>query len=134
MIKPDAVAAGHVGKILDRIIQEKFAICALKMYRLTVPEAKRFYAVHAKQPFFEELVEYVSSGAVILMVLQKENAVQEWRDLIGATDPKEAKENTIRRLFAKSKAENAVHGSDSKETALQEISFFFSGCETAQTC
>ncbi len=126
MIKPDAVASGYTGDIIKRIEQEKFVIIAMKKMFLTKREAEKFYEVHKERPFFGELTEFMSSGPIVAAVLQRENAVSHWREVIGATDPKEAKENTIRKLFAKSKGENAVHGSDSEENANLEAAFFFS--------
>ncbi len=129
MIKPDAVKAGHSGAILKRIEEEGFQIRALKRLRLTKEQAMGFYAVHSARPFFGELTDFMASGPVIAAVLERDNAVAHWREVIGATDPAEAAPNTIRKLFAKSKGENAVHGSDSKENAAIETAFFFSGLE-----
>ncbi|MEX1001095.1 MAG: nucleoside-diphosphate kinase [Crocinitomicaceae bacterium] len=126
MIKPEAVAAGHAGKILDMIIQAGFKIKALKLTRLSTERAGKFYEVHKERPFFGELVEYMSSGPVYAAILEKENAVADFRALIGATDPSEAAEGTIRKKFAVSKAENAVHGSDSDSNAQIETDFHFS--------
>lgn len=126
MIKPEAVAAGHEGKIIDMIIQAGFKIKALKLKQLTKEEAGEFYAVHKERPFYGELVDYMSSGPIYAAILEKDNAVADFRKLIGATDPAEAEEGTIRKEFAKSKAENAVHGSDSDENAEIESNFHFS--------
>ncbi len=125
IIKPDAVAAGHAGKILDRILQEGFAVRAMKLVRLTLPEAEGFYAVHRERPFFGELTAFMASGPCIPLVLEKEGAVAAWRDVIGATDPQQAAEGTVRKRFATSVGENAVHGSDSPENGRIEASFFF---------
>jgi nucleoside-diphosphate kinase len=129
MIKPDAFRAGHGGAILDRIIKEGYRIVAFKLTRLTPERAGEFYAVHAARPFYGELVEFMSSGPVYAAILEKDDAVAEFRKLIGATDPAKAEANTIRKLFAASLGENAVHGSDSDENAKIEGDFFFSGLE-----
>lgn len=129
MIKPEAVAAGHAGKIIDMIISNGFRIIALKYTRLSADEAGVFYAVHKERPFYGELVEYMASGPIFAAILEKDNAVQAFRDLIGATDPAQAAEGTIRKRFAESKAKNAAHGSDSDENARIEGDFFFSGRE-----
>lgn len=132
MIKPDATGAGHTGKIIDKIIQDGFAIRAMKWTRLTKEEAGNFYAVHRERPFFGELVDYMTSGPIVAAILEKDSAVESFRTLIGATDPQKAAEGTIRRLFATSIAANAVHGSDSDENAAIEGAFFFSARELAQ--
>lgn len=129
MIKPDAVSDGNAGAILKRVEDEGFRIKGIKMLQLTKDQAKEFYKVHNERPFFNELTEFISSGPLIAACLERENAVEHWREVIGATDPQEAKENTIRRLFARSKGENAVHGSDSVENARIETDFFFAGME-----
>lgn len=129
MIKPDAFRNGHSGAILDRIIKEGFAVKALKLIHLSAEKAGQFYAVHKARPFYGELVEFMSSGPIIAAILEKENAVESFRKLIGATDPAKADEGTIRKLFASSVGENAVHGSDSDENAKIEGEFFFSGLE-----
>lgn len=131
MIKPEAVAAGHAGKIIDAIIEAGYAIKALKLTQLTAERAGKFYEVHKERPFYGELVEYMSSGPIYAAILEKENAVVDFRALIGATDPSEAEEGTIRKRFAKSKAENAVHGSDSDDNAAIEGAFHFSENEIA---
>lgn len=131
MIKPDATSAGHTGKIIDRIIADGFTIRAMKWTSLSKEEAGRFYSVHRERPFFGELVDYMTSGPIVAAILEKENAVEEFRKLIGATDPQKAAEGTIRRSFATSIAANAVHGSDSNENAEIEGSFFFSQREHA---
>ncbi|MET0394491.1 MAG: nucleoside-diphosphate kinase [Chitinophagaceae bacterium] len=129
MIKPDAMKNGHAGAILDRIGKEGFRIVALKMTKLSAEKAGEFYAVHKERPFYGELVEFMSSGVIIAAILEKENAVAAFRELIGATNPAQAAEGTIRKLYAASVGENAVHGSDSDENAAIEGSFFFSGLE-----
>ena len=129
MIKPDAFRNGHSGAILDRIIKEGFKIKALKMVKLSEEKAGEFYAVHKERPFFGELVTFMSSGPIIAAILEKENAVESFRTLIGATNPAQAAEGTIRKQFATSVGENAVHGSDSNENAAIEGAFFFSGLE-----
>jgi nucleoside-diphosphate kinase len=129
MIKPDAMKNGHAGAILDKIIKAGFRIVALKQTKLTAETAGEFYAIHKERPFFGELVEFMSSGVIIAAILEKNNAVSDFRTLIGATDPAKADEGTIRKLYAASVGENAVHGSDSDENAKIEGSFFFSGLE-----
>ena len=129
MIKPDAVKNGHAGAILDRIIKEGFRIRALKMIKLSTIKASEFYEVHKERPFYNELVSFMSSGAVIAAILEKDNAVAAFRTLIGATDPAKAEAGTIRKLFATSVGENAVHGSDSDENAKIECDFMFSMLE-----
>jgi len=129
MIKPDAMSKGHAGAILDRIIKEGYRVVALKMIKLSSEKAGEFYDIHRARPFFGELVEFMSSGPIIAAILEKENAVASFRTLIGATDPAKADAGTIRKLFAASVGENAVHGSDSDENALIEGNFFFSGLE-----
>ena len=129
MLKPDAIENGHAGKIIDMIIQAGFSIKAMKYTRLTEDQAKEFYAVHAERPFYGELVEYMCSGPIVAAILEKENAVEDFRKLIGATDPAEAAEGTIRAAYAESKGRNAVHGSDSDENAAIEGNFHFTGAE-----
>lgn len=129
MIKPDAFRNGHSGAILDRIIKEGFKIKALKQLKLSKEKAGEFYAVHKERPFYGELVDFMSSGPIIAAILEKENAVEDFRKLIGATNPANADEGTIRKLFATSVGENAIHGSDSDENAAIEGSFMFSGLE-----
>ena len=126
MIKPDAMKKGDAGAILDKIIKAGFCIVALKQTKLTRETAGEFYAVHKARPFYGELVEFMSSGVIIAAILEKENAVADFRKLIGATDPAKADEGTIRKLFASSLGENAIHGSDSDENAKIEGDFFFS--------
>ncbi len=132
ILKPDCVKRNLVGEVIARIQKANFKIVGLKMARLTKETAGEFYAVHKQRPFYNDLVQYMTSGACIPMVLEKENAFEEFRKFIGATDPKEAAPGTIRRDFAESKAENIVHGSDSPENAEREISFFFSGRELVE--
>lgn len=129
MIKPDAMKKGHAGAILDMIIKAGFRIVALKLTKLSSEKAGEFYAVHKEMPFYGELVSFMSSGVIIAAILEKENAVADFRKLIGATDPAKADEGTIRKLYAASVGENAVHGSDSDENARIEGDFFFSALE-----
>jgi nucleoside-diphosphate kinase len=129
IIKPDAVKDNNIGAILSRFEKADLKIVAAKMMHLTVEQAKAFYAVHAHRPFFQELVSFISSGPVLISVLQGEGAIAKNRKLMGATNPKEAEAGTIRADFAKSIDCNAVHGSDSAETAAQEIAFFFKSQE-----
>lgn len=129
MIKPDAFAAGHIGSILKHIEAAGFKIIAMKAIRLSAEKAGEFYAVHKERPFYGELVEFMSSGPIVAAILEKENAVADFRTLIGATNPAQAADGTIRKLYAKSVGENAVHGSDSDENAAIEGSFFFSAFE-----
>lgn len=129
MIKPEAVANGHTGAILAKMQGAGFRLVALKKMKLTEDRAGKFYEVHKERPFYGELTEYMSSGPIVAAILEKDNAVADFRALIGATDPSEAAEGTIRKEFAESKAKNAVHGSDSDENAQIEASFFFSGLE-----
>lgn len=129
MLKPDALESNSTGKIIDMIIEAGFTIKAMKLTRLTTGEAQEFYAVHKERPFYGELVEYMTSGPIIAAILEKSNAVEDFRKLIGATDPAEAAEGTIRKKYAESKAKNAVHGSDSDENAQIECNFHFSGRE-----
>ena len=126
MIKPDAINNGHSGKILDRIINTKFKILGIKMIRMTKRQAEGFYSIHSEKPFFEDLTSFMSSGKTLVLALEKENAVESWRNTIGATNPEEAEKGTIRKDFASSLSENAVHGADSDKNALIEIRFFFS--------
>ena len=129
MIKPDAFANGHSGAILDIILKAGFKLIALKMTHLTAEKAGEFYAVHSARPFYGELVEFMSRGPIIAAIIEKENAVADFRKLIGATDPAKADKGTIRQLFAASLGENAIHGSDSDENARVESDFFFSNLE-----
>ena len=129
IIKPAAVKNGSTGKIYDRIINSGFKIKSAKLLRMTESQAQGFYAVHQERPFFGELTEFMSSGPCMVLALEKENAVEEWRKTIGATNPEEAENGTIRKDFATNIQENAVHGSDSDENAKKEIGFFFSDSE-----
>jgi nucleoside-diphosphate kinase len=129
MIKPDAVANGHIGAILDQIIKGGFKINAMKYVELSEKKAGEFYAVHKERPFYGELVEFMSSGPIVAAILEKDNAVEDFRKLIGATDPAKAEKGTIRNLFAESIGANAIHGSDSAENAQIEGDFFFSAFE-----
>jgi nucleoside-diphosphate kinase len=129
MIKPDAVGNGHIGAILDQIIKGGFKITAMKYIWLTPEKAGQFYAVHKARPFYNDLVSFMSSGPIVAAILEKDNAVEDFRKLIGATDPTKAEPGTIRNLFAKSIDANAVHGSDSDENAKIEGDFFFSSFE-----
>jgi|TARA_B100000945_G_scaffold66678_1_gene50001 nucleoside-diphosphate kinase len=129
MIKPDAVEDGHIGAILEKITASGFRIVALKLTQMTVADAQEFYAVHSERPFYGELVEFMSRGPIVAAILEKENAVEDFRTLIGATNPADAAEGTIRKMYAKSVGENAVHGSDSDENAAIEGAFHFSGRE-----
>jgi nucleoside-diphosphate kinase len=129
IIKPNAVRTGKTGPILAMINEGGFEISAMRMVRLTIPQAESFYAVHKGKPFFEGLIEFMTSGPVVVMILRHENAVELFRKLIGATDPAKAEPGTIRRTFAVSVQMNAVHGSDSVENAIVEANFFFSGVE-----
>lgn len=125
IIKPDAVAENHIGAIIDKFEKQGLRIAALKKTRLSKEQVEQFYAVHKGRPFFPALTDFVSSGPVVIMVLEGDNAIAKNRTIMGATDPKEAASGTIRAEFAQSKTKNAVHGSDSPETAKQEIAFFF---------
>jgi nucleoside-diphosphate kinase len=129
MIKPDAVEAGNIGGILNMITEAGFKIVSLKLTQLTVADAQKFYEVHAARPFYGELVEFMSRGPIVAAILEKENAIEEFRTLIGATNPADAAEGTIRKKYAKSIGENAVHGSDSDENAAIEGAFHFAGRE-----
>ena len=129
IIKPDAVKKGYTGKIYDRILQAGFNILSAKLLKMTNEQAEGFYNVHRERPFFNDLVEFMTSGPCMVLALEKSNAVAAWRETIGATNPDEAKENTIRKDFASNVQENAVHGSDSDENAEKEIAFFFTDAE-----
>ena len=129
IIKPDAVERNLIGKILERIESNGFKIAGMKKTQLSQKEAKGFYYVHKERPFFDSLTEFMCSGPVVLLVLEKENAITAWRDLMGATNPKDAKEGTIRKDFAVSIEKNSTHGSDSAENAAFELSYFFSETE-----
>tara|TARA_Y100001970_G_scaffold23435_1_gene27528 strand:+ start:9407 stop:9832 length:426 start_codon:yes stop_codon:yes gene_type:complete len=129
IIKPDAIKNNYTGKIYDHILNSNFEILGSKLIKMTKKQAEGFYDIHRDKPFFEELTNFMSSGKCMVLALKKENAIQEWRDTIGATNPEEAKEGTIRKLYATSLGENAVHGSDSDDNAKKEIAFFFSDAE-----
>lgn len=129
IIKPDAVAAGHTGQILAMIEEAGFRIHGMKMTRLSKQQAEGFYEVHKERPFFGGLVNFMTEGPVVVMVLQRDNAIKHWRDLMGATNPEKAAHGTIRKKFANNIERNAVHGSDAPETAAVEIPFFFSVSE-----
>jgi len=129
MIKPDAVAGGHIGAILNKINEYGFRIVAMKLTRMAPDTAGRFYEVHHERSFFRDLVDFMSSGPIVVAILEKENAVDDFRKLIGATDPAKAEPGTIRALFAKNVGENAVHGADSNENAALESAFHFAGIE-----
>ena len=129
IIKPDAVGSGKAGKILSHLEGAGFSVRAMRLVRLDPEQARAFYAVHEGRPFYDELVTFMTSGPVIPLVLEAENAVSRLRETIGATDPAEAAEGTVRRLYAESKGRNAIHASDSDENAAQEIAFFFSESE-----
>lgn len=129
MIKPDAMENGHAGEILSMIIKSDFQISALKLTQLSKKQAQVFYGIHRKKPFFGELVTFMSRSPIIVAVLKKKNAVEDFRKLIGSTNPDKAEKGTVRKLFATSMGENAIHGSDSADNAQIESSFFFSGRE-----
>ena len=125
MLKPDSVRNGNIGAILDKIIKSGFEIKAMKFTRMSTQQASSFYAIHKERPFFKDLIQYMTSGPIVAAMLKKENAVNDFRTLIGSTNPDEAVDGTIRKIFAKSKSENAVHGSDSDENAKIECDFHF---------
>ena len=129
MIKPDAVEKGYIGAILDKITASGFRIVAMKLTQMTKADAQEFYAIHKERPFYNDLVNYMTRGPIVAAILEKENAVDDFRTLIGATNPADAADGTIRKMFAESITENAVHGSDSDENALIECNFHFSGRE-----
>ena len=132
MLKPDSVSKGNIGKIIDKIIQDGFEIIAMKYTRLSTEDASKFYSIHSERPFFGDLISYMTSGPIVAAVLKKENAVEDFRKLIGATNPLEAEKGTIRNLFADSISENAIHGSDSDENAIIESNFHFGKDEIFQ--
>ncbi|MEO6693844.1 MAG: nucleoside-diphosphate kinase [Ignavibacteria bacterium] len=132
IIKPDAVKKNIEGNIIQKLSDSGFKILGMKMTRLSDSVAGRFYEVHKERPFYKELCDFMISGPVVVIALEKENAVQDYRTLIGATDPAEADEGTVRKLYADSKSENAVHGSDSEENGKLEVNFFFSESELNQ--
>lgn len=125
MIKPDAVTAGNTGKIIDMIEGKGFTVVGMQKVQLTKDKAARFYAVHKERPFFHELVDFVTSGPVVIMALEKANAIKAWRDLMGATDPLKAEAGTLRKLFGTNVGKNATHGSDAPDTAKEELTLFF---------
>ena len=125
IIKPDAVKAKHIGNIISRIEQEGFNILEMRKMHISKAQAAEFYAVHNSKPFFAELVEFMTSGPVVVMALEKENAIKAWRDLMGATNPEKAAPNTLRKLYGKNVGSNATHGSDAPETAKVELALFF---------
>ncbi|WP_298499932.1 nucleoside-diphosphate kinase [uncultured Algibacter sp.] len=129
MLKPDAVEKGHIGAILEKISASGFRIVAMKLTQMTTADAETFYAIHSERPFFADLVEYMTRGPIVAAILEKDNAVDDFRTLIGATNPDDAAEGTIRKMFADSISENAVHGSDSDDNAAIEGAFHFSGRE-----
>jgi len=129
IIKPDAVEKHKVGAIIERLEKEGFKICAMKRLHLKLVEAQGFYAVHRERPFFAELTKFMSRGPIVVMVLERENAIQKYRDVIGATDAKKAADGTLRKAFGTDVGENALHGSDSPETAQNEVAYFFAGFE-----
>lgn len=129
IIKPDAVADGHTGKILDIILENGFKIVGMKMKHLSLKEAQGFYAVHKERGFFGELCEFMSEGPVVVLCMEREGAIAKWREVMGATNPANAAEGTIRKRFAASVGRNCVHGSDAPETASQEVPYFFAATE-----
>lgn len=133
IVKPDAVAAGHLGAILDRIIKEEFRIVGLKMLSLSRAQAEGFYAVHRERPFFGDLTMFMSSGPIVVMVLERPEAILTWRRVMGATDPAKADEGSLRKQFGSNVEKNATHGSDAPETAATEIAYFFSLLEICRT-
>jgi len=133
IIKPDAVASGHAGDILAALEKEGFKILALRMTRLSKPQAEGFYAVHRERPFFSSLVKFMTEGPIIVMALERENAIARLRDVMGATDPAKAAEGTIRKRFAESIERNCIHGSDGPDTAKVELAYFFSTVDQAGT-
>src|SRR6185295_5379450 len=129
IVKPDAVEKHKVGAIVERLESEGFKIVAMKRLHLTLPEARGFYAVHRERGFFDELTRFMSRGPIVVMALERDNAIQKYREVIGATDPKKACEGTLRRAYGTDVGENALHGSDSPETAQSEVSYFFASYE-----
>ena len=129
MIKPDAVAAGNSGKIIDLIEQNGFRIVAMKKLRITQEQGEAFYGVHKERPFFKSLVTFMTEGPIVALVMEREDAIKKWRDVMGATNPANAAEGTVRKLYATSIERNAAHGSDAPETAADETRFFFSASE-----
>ena len=133
IVKPDAVAAGHLGAILDRIIKEEFRVVGLKMLSLSRAQAEGFYAVHRERPFFGDLTLFMSSGPIVVMVLERPEAISTWRRVMGATDPAKADKGSLRKEFGTDLEKNATHGSDAPETAAAEIAYFFSLLEICRT-
>jgi nucleoside-diphosphate kinase len=131
IIKPDAVEKHKVGAIIERLEAEGFKVCALKRIHLSLPQAEGFYAVHRERPFFGELTRFMSRGPIVIMALEREDAIQKYREVIGATDPAKAAAGTLRKLYGADVGENALHGSDSPETARGEIAYFFAGYEAS---
>ena len=129
IIKPDAVAYGHTGKIIGRITNEGFTILSSKQMEMNLAQAEGFYEIHRGKAFYEELTHFMSSGPCVVLALEKNDAVNEWRRVIGATNPEEADDGTIRKLYAKNVGQNAVHGSDSDENGRKEVTYFFAECE-----
>ena len=129
IVKPDGVGKGVAGEVIARIEKEGFRIVAMRLHHLSRPEAEGFYAVHKARPFFKELVAFMTSGPVVLMCLERENAIAHWRAVMGATDPQQAAPGTIRKLYAQNIEKNVSHGSDAPETAAFELGWFFRGCE-----
>ena len=129
IIKPDAVKNNYTGKIYNHILEKKFKILGAKLIKMSKQQAEGFYGIHKDKPFYEELTNFMSSGQSMVLALEKDNAVSAWRKTIGATNPNDAEEGTIRKIYANSLGENAVHGSDSDENAIKEISFFFTELE-----
>ena len=134
IIKPDAVQAGNAGKVLAHLEAQGFKVRAARLVRLSQPQAEAFYAVHRERPFFRSLVTFMTSGPGLALALERDNAVAHLREVIGATDPAEAKPGTIRKLYAQSKERNAIHASDSSENAAREVAFFFPESELASLC
>ena len=134
IIKPDAVQAGNAGKVLAHLEAQGFKIRAARLVHLSPPQAEAFYAVHRERPFFRSLVTFMTSGAALALALERDNAVAHLREVIGATDPAEAKPGTVRKLYAQSKERNAIHASDSAENAAREVAFFFPEGELASLC
>lgn len=132
IVKPDAVGKGATGDIIHTLEQSSFRIVGMKMLHINKPQAEGFYAVHAHRPFFESLTDFMSSGPIVVMALEKENAIADYRKLMGATDPAKAEEGTIRKKWAENIEHNAVHGSDAEDTARFELSYFFAGYELAK--
>lgn len=133
IIKPDAMEAGKAGAIIARLQEEGFTICAMRQLHLSRAQAEGFYAVHRERPFFGELVEFMSRGPIVVMALEREDAIAKYREVIGATDPAKADEGTIRKLYGTDVGENACHGSDAPETAAVEIGYFFAGMDARPT-